>query len=122
VLVVSGCGGADARAQAASAAATSFSAMATSDAASACRMLAPDARRSLEEQGPSCADALAAEKLEPLQSVTSVVVAGQSAQVRDATGDTVFLALVDQGWRVTAAGCHQVSDDLRVPYDCDVEG
>ena len=50
-----------------------------------------------------------------------VVVAGHSAQVRY-SGDTVFLARFDDGWRVTAAGCRRVSTDPAVPYDCAVDG
>ena len=51
--------------------------------------------------------------------VTSVSVWGDNAQARLA-GGALFLAEFDTGWRVTAAGCTFVSDEL--PYDCDVEG
>ena len=35
--------------------------------------------------------------------------------------ETVFLALFDDGWRVTAAGCTRLAGPAE-PYDCDVEG
>ena len=51
----------------------------------------------------------------------SVDVAGHAAQVRYRQG-TVFLALFDDGWLVTAAGCLRTSEDRSEPYDCDIEG
>ena len=32
------------------------------------------------------------------------------------SGDTIFLALFDEGWRVTAAGCERASTDPQEPY------
>lgn len=92
------------------------------DAAAACTLLAPDTRTRLEEQsGQDCAAALPGSGLGDPGARGEVVVAGHSAQARFAD-DTYFLALFDDGWKVTAAGCRHESGDAAQPYDCDVEG
>ena len=94
---------------------------AASDPAAACALLAPRTRESVEQDGAPCAQALGDEDLPAPGRRTAVTVAGHSAQVRYA-GETVFLSLFDDGWRVTAAGCSRTSPDPAVPYDCAVEG
>ena len=77
----------------------------TRDPASACERLAPETRRDprgghrLRLRGRPAAGGPAVPG-----AAESVDVAGHGAQVRY-DGDTVFLALFDDGWRVTAAGC-----------------
>jgi hypothetical protein len=89
------------------------------DSAAACRLLSERARGNLESATrSSCPSALA--RLDLVASpVTSVGVWGDNAQARLGEG-ALFLAEFVHGWRVTAAGCTFVRDDL--PYDCDVEG
>ena len=119
--VVGGCG-ADAAESEARDAADAFVADVASDPAAACQRLAPDTHASLEEDsGTSCETALGELGLESAGPAEEVDVAGHAAQVRYA-GDTLFLGLFDDGWRVTAAGCERPSGDRAEPYDCDVEG
>ena len=89
--------------------------------AQACRLLAPETRKSLEaESRQDCALALPELKLGSDQSVQSIEVAGESSQVR--FGDqALFLARFPDGWLVTAAGCRRSEPDPAVPYDCEVE-
>jgi hypothetical protein len=50
--------------------------------------------------------------------VSASEVYGQRAQVR-LSGDTVFLAVFPDGWRVVAAGCTARGEK---PYDCVLQG
>ena len=115
-----GCG-ADVERQEAAAAAGAFTASVAGDPSAACALLAPSTLESVEKDGESCPQALAGSGVTASGEPTSVAVAGHSAQVRY-PGDTVFLALFDDGWRVTAAGCRHEAPDPAVPYDCTVEG
>ena len=119
VLVLGGCG-ADVERRQAARAAGEFEVTATSDPAAACRLLAPRTVEALETEG-GCASALGDAGLSAPGELLGVTVAGHSAQARFAD-DTVFLALFDRGWRVTAAGCSRRSSDPAQPYDCAVEG
>jgi hypothetical protein len=119
-LGLAGCGVQTER-QEAAAAADRFAAAAAADPAAACALLAPRTRESVEKDGMRCAQVLPEKNLPPPQARGEVSVAGHSAQVRYAD-DTVFLALFDDGWKVTAAGCSRTSDDLATPYDCAIEG
>lgn len=107
---------------AASRVAQRFGQAAGDDPAAACALLAPATRHQLESQAEtSCPAALRAEALPGGGRVEATEVAGHSAQVR-MSGDTIFLALFDEGWRVTAAGCERTSSDPQEPYECAVEG
>jgi hypothetical protein len=119
-LGLAGCG-APVERQGAGAAADRFEADVQADPAAACALLAPRTLQSVEKDGTSCAQALPGEDLPMPGDRNTVSVAGHSAQVRFAE-DTVFLALFDDGWRVTAAGCSRTSDDPATPYDCTIEG
>jgi hypothetical protein len=119
-LLVSGCG-ADVERRQAGAVADAFAADVTRDPVAACALLAPRTLKSVEDDGKPCAQALPAADQSTPGRHTSVAVAGHSAQVRY-PGETVFLALFDDGWKVTAAGCSRTSSDPAVPYDCAVEG
>lgn len=118
-LALAGCG-ADLERDGAARAADAFTSSAASDPVAACAVLAPRTLESLEEDGP-CPQSLPATELPDAGDRRQVTVAGHSAQVRYA-GDTVFLALFADGWRVTAAGCARRSDDGAVPYGCSVDG
>jgi hypothetical protein len=94
-------------------------AIADRDLASACAMLSDRARQQLEGTTASrCEQALSRLDLSEA-AVGSVSVWGDNAQAR-LTDGALFLAEFRTGWRVTAAGCTFLGDDL--PYDCDVEG
>jgi len=102
-------------------AAQEFLTAASSDPAAACELLAPDTRKRLAEQADGdCASGLQEAGLEGPSAPEAVTVAANSARVR-MSGQVVFLARFNDGWRVTAAGCTRSSSDEAVPYDCDVE-
>jgi hypothetical protein len=122
VLVVaglSGCAGTGSEAAAPSRVASDFEeALAGGDGGAACALLAPQTHRDVEEQaGTPCAEAMAGFASDG-GPVAAAKTYGHSAQVT-VGGDTVFLALLPDGWRVTAALCAPVPDR---PYDCDVKG
>ena len=100
-------------------------ALAASDGAAACALLAPLTREELEQsQGSACAQALPEQGLPPLAEVTGLQRYGRQASL-ELTGpegetDTWFLTRSDRGWLVAAAGCRPRREDL--PYSCDVEG
>jgi hypothetical protein len=119
-VLVAGCGAPVEGAQAAQVA-DAFTDAETTDPSAACARLAPETVKTLEKDGGSCEQALADAGLPAAGKRRAVEVAGHSAQVRY-TGDTVFLARFDDGWRVTAAGCERESDDPSEPYDCAVDG
>lgn len=116
LLLVAGCAPSP-RVEDARAAAVEF---AGADGSAACQLLAPATREALEEDGP-CAEALEAAALPEGTQVVRVELAGDSAVVGLAD-QTMFLALFDDGWRITAAGCSRVADDRAEPYDCSVKG
>lgn len=115
-----GCG-ADVEGKEAARAADAFTRAETADPSAACDRLAPRTLEAVEGDGPSCPQELAGAGLPEAGERRDVTVAGHSAQVRY-EHDTVFLALFDDGWRVTAAGCRRVSADPAVPYECAVDG
>lgn len=87
--------------------------------ATACSMLAPETLRELEDTSGPRPQALAYADLPAAGKVLEVDVYGLDARVR-MEHDTVFLALFDTGWQVTAAGCTPAKQDR--PYSCDVKG
>jgi hypothetical protein len=91
------------------------------DPADRCALLAPATITSLEhDESQPCPAALGQlpDQL-PLSAgpVQSAAVWGDNAQVR-LPGDTLFLTLTDQGWKVTAAGCTAQEEG---PYQCRLE-
>jgi len=120
-LAAGGCATVDYRGRAAAGvAAAMFSAVAGDDGAAACEMLAPETRSEVEQSHDDepCARAILDEDLPEPGAVTGAEVYGQWAQVRF-SGDTVFLAVFPDGWRVVAAGCEARADR---PYDCRIQG
>jgi len=102
-----------------------YAAIAHSDGAAACHLLAPVAIESVESDadepcdqavtGGEVGDTLAARSD---TTPTSASVAGREAQVV-LSSDVVFLTVSGTSWLITAAGC-----DPRPhrPYDCVIEG
>jgi hypothetical protein len=123
--VVGGC--ASAEAGDAANVASRFATLAGSDPGGACSLLAPRTREALTKEEGDCSAGLKKAGLPPAGTASHRTgdlpseVAGHSARVV-LDGQVVFLARFDDGWRVTAAGCEQRSDDVAVPYDCAVEG
>ena len=105
--------------RAGSAAQDFHAALARSQPAAACELLAPETLRGLEKSaGSSCPKALADEGLPDAVTVTTTDVYGTNARVV-LEGDTVFLARFERQWKVTAAGCKPRAG---LPYDCAVKG
>lgn len=118
--LLGGC--ADARTDAMAAAAERFEAAARDDPVAACALLSPPTRTALEEQAEApCPRALPGVGLPRAGAARHATLAGHSGQVR-LDGDTIFLALYDDGWRVLAAGCARSSADPSLPYECTLEG
>ncbi|WP_244190334.1 hypothetical protein [Streptomyces caeruleatus] len=121
LAVTTGCGAAAGeRGDAASAAATGFTAaLQRADGRQACALLAPSTLDELEKsEQTSCDRAVIQEQLPAGDTVRTVDVYGDQARVV-LTDDTLFLAHVPTGWKVTAAGC---TPRPRQPYDCTVKG
>ncbi|ADU46984.1 hypothetical protein [Intrasporangium calvum] len=123
VLGTAGCGSPEAAT--ATSAASRFVRLASDDVAAACDLLAPATRSKVtEDGGGDCAAGLRSADL-PAGSATGPDVdpeiAGHTAMVTTG-GQTLFLALFDDGWKVIAAGCTRTSADLATPYDCAVRG
>lgn len=120
LAVTAGCGAAGSREDAASAAATGFTAaLQRSDGRQACALLAPRTLDELEQsEQTSCDRAVIQERLPAGDRVRDVDVYGDQARVV-LTDDTLFLAHFPTGWKVTAAGCAPRPEQ---PYDCTVKG
>ena len=108
--------------QAAADTARQFAQASQSDPSLACTLLAPGTLEELESSAETdCPTALGEAGLPAAGAPLRTVVAGHSAQVV-LDDDTVFLALFDDGWRVTAAGCSAPDAERSLPYDCIVKG
>jgi hypothetical protein len=119
VLAVTGCSG-ERDTEVAATAGDFFSAVADGDGDVACELLAPSTRSELESSsGAPCADAVL-EEVDAADATPEVDVYGDAARVRVGS-ETAFLALLDGGWRVAAAGC-AAPPAADVPYDCTVSG
>ena len=89
------------------------------DGNAACALLAPATVEDLEDtSGQSCPEAILGQHLPDAQQVQDTAAFGRAAQVL-MDGDAVFLAVFDDRWLVTAAGCTARSDR---PYDCTLKG
>ncbi|MCA2216506.1 hypothetical protein [Jidongwangia harbinensis] len=117
---LTGCASVDERGDAAAAVAVRLlTAVQGDDGAGACAVLAPETRAELiDSAGRPCAEAILDENLPGPGPIEATAVYGQWAQVRLA-GDTLFLAVFPEGWRVVAAGCTPRPDR---PYDCVLQG
>jgi hypothetical protein len=120
LLVLSGCGTGSDRAQVRAVTARFFSGLDAHHGVDACRELSPTLRKTVaqEESGARCADAVG--KLHVRGSrVEAVHVYATSARVDLATGESVFLSAMRDGWRIDALGCQPRTSG---PYECEVHG
>jgi hypothetical protein len=93
-------------------------AAADADPATRCGLLAPATAAALEhDESAACPQAIEQVDLVPGGAVQSSEVWGDNAVVR-MTGDTLFLTLTGQGWKVGAAGCTAQGEG---PYLCRLE-
>jgi len=116
-VVLAGCGRADDE-RAVSAVTDRFvRAVEARDGALACAQLSAATADALE-QDESCEEA--APRLEIVASdVRRAQVFGTAAKVDLADGESTFLELTADGWRIAAAGCRPTAGDQ--PYECEVE-
>jgi hypothetical protein len=85
----------------------------------ACTELAPETRTELEADAKAnCVTALRSADLTTGGATRHIDVYGQQARVEMAE-DTLFLAQLPGGWKVTAAGCQPRNTTA---YDCTVKG
>lgn len=120
MLAATGCGAPAARQDAAAEAGAAFeAAVAGRDHVRACELLAPQTRRQLEQdEKKACPTAFASQELPQTRGLQGVQAYGRQAMARMA-GDTLFLSLFSDGWKVVAAGCTPQPDR---PYNCLIKG
>ena len=115
-LLVTGCG--SAQREAATATAAEFlTAVKDSDLATACGLLAPDTRESVEGPCEGGFPELSGGSVGGVV-VGTVEVWGDRAQAKSDAG-VLFLVELDTGWRVSAAGCEPSVGDT---YECTLAG
>lgn len=94
-------------------------ALADRDGPAACALLAPATRSELEQAaGKPCSQAIVEERL-PSPGGSGTVHVFNTASSVEYQGETTFLALFDDGWKVMAAGCTARPPH---PYDCTISG
>lgn len=121
-LAATGCGrGAD-REDATAVAERFFAAVGAGDDDIACRLLAADTRKALEdEEQKPCRDAIGAVSLAAGRP-TGVQLYVTNAQAELDNGERAFLSQTADGWRVSAAGCTTGDGPPEdVPMDCALE-
>lgn len=116
LLGCASCGDAGQRVKIEQATSAFFAAVAGHRDTAACAELVPQAAQSLQTSDSSCAEQIGKLKLTG-GTIDTVRVWGYRAQVL-MSKDTVFLARLPSGWKITAAGCRP---QPKGPYDCDVE-
>jgi hypothetical protein len=85
----------------------------------ACAQLSSNTAEALEQdEGEPCEEAARGLEISA-SAVRRTQVFGLSAKVDLADGDSAFLELTPDGWRIAAAGCRPVAGEE--PYDCEVE-
>jgi hypothetical protein len=85
----------------------------------ACDQLSDDTAEALaSDEGRPCAEAAPELEVEP-SAVARAQVFGITAKVDLADGDSAFLELTPEGWRISAAGCRPEAGAR--PYECEVE-
>jgi len=121
-LGVAGCGRAEDRSQATGVAERFFAAVESGDGAAACRALAPDTRKALEddEQKP-CREAITGLEIEP-GAITRLDLYLTNGEAELDNGDSAFLSLTAEGWRLSAVGCKPADGPpADVPMECEAE-
>jgi hypothetical protein len=121
-LGAGGCGQAGERAEATAVTERLFAAVEAGDGAAACDQLGDDTRKTLEqdEQKP-CREAIGELRIEP-GGLASIEVFVTNAKADLDNGDSAFLSLTTDGWRLSAVGCKPGDGPpSEVPMDCELE-
>jgi hypothetical protein len=121
-LAAAGCGRSDDRAAAREVSERFFAAIESGDGGAACDQLSVDARDALEgdEQKP-CREAIGELQIES-GPLAAIEVSLTGAKVDLQNGESAFLSLTAEGWRLSAAGCRPGDGEpSEVPMDCELE-
>jgi len=120
LVALSGCGtGAD-RAQVRAVTMRFFSALETRRGAAACMQLSPALRTTITQEQSLRRCASAVGKVKARRSpIAAVRVYATSARVDLASGESVFLSAMRDGWRIDALGCRPRSSG---PFECEEQG
>jgi hypothetical protein len=115
--VLAGCGTSADRTQVRAVTARFFAAIDARRGGDACAQLSPALRKALEQEHAvsRCADAVQRLKARG-SAISGVDVYATSARVQLASGESVFLSAMRDGWRIAALGCRARSSG---PYDCE---
>ena len=121
-LALSGCGRSEDRAEATGVAERFFAAVESGDGAAACRELSTDTRKKLEQdEKEPCREAIGGLEIEP-GALTTIELFLTNAKADLDNGDSAFLSLTEQGWRLSAVGCKPGDGPpADVPMDCELE-
>jgi|SRR5215212_2783889 hypothetical protein len=121
-LGTTGCGRDGDRAQATEVAERFFSAVGSGDGATACAQLSPDTRKALEDdESKSCREAIGGLNIDP-GSPTTVELYLTNAKADLDNGESAFLSLTAEGWRLSAVGCKPGDGPpTDAPMDCELE-
>ena len=121
-LAAAGCGQSADREAATKVTDRFFAAVRAGDGATACRQLSADTRKALEsDERKPCRDAIGGLGIEPARP-TKLELYLTNAKADLANGDSAFLSLTAEGWRLSAVGLQagRRSAD-RIPMDCGLE-
>jgi hypothetical protein len=99
-----------------------FAAVEQGDGAAACARLSVDTRAQLESQEQrQCREAVTGLRLEG-GAPTRIEVYETNAKADLPGGQSAFLSLTAQGWRLSAIGCEpEGGKPADRPYDCEIE-
>ncbi|MBA2637461.1 MAG: hypothetical protein H0U79_04440, partial [Solirubrobacterales bacterium] len=121
-VVVTGCGHSDDRAEARGVAERFFAAVESGDGGAACDQLSLDTRSKLEgdEQRP-CREAIGELRIEP-GPLAAIELFLTNAKADLENGESAFLSLTADGWRLSAVGCKpREGEPSEEPMDCELE-
>jgi hypothetical protein len=121
-LGTAGCGNAADRDRVTEVTQRFFTAVGSGDGAAACDQLGTDTRKTLEDdERKPCREAIGELDLEAGDVVEAEVFATNAKADLD-NGETAFLSLTPDGWRISAAGCAPGDGPpAREPMDCELE-
>ena len=121
-LAATGCGRGTDREDATAVAERFFAAVGSRDGAAACRLLAADTRKALEdEEQKPCRDAIGGLQIDEARPA-AVELYLTNAQADLDNGQRAFLSRTADGWRVSAAGCTTGEGPPEdVPMECELE-
>lgn len=121
-VAATGCGRGEDRDRATEVAGKFLQAVEAGDAAVACGLLARDTRAALEdEEQEPCGEAIGGVQIDA-GTPTAVELYLTNAKADLDNGDSAFLSLTPDGWRISAAGCKAGDGPpADAPMDCELE-